>query len=67
MICCTTCNTEYVDFLPSQAHGCAAEVIGKMIYGFYGSIYIDGEAWTFDDIKPEYVKDGIIVINAFTN
>ena len=41
IVTCTCCKTRFEGFAPTQANGCAADIDGDVVVGFYGSAVAD--------------------------
>ena len=60
-VTCTCCESQFEAFAPAQAEGCAADIEGATITGFYGSAVADMRRFIFvDGRQPEHLASGQI-------
>ena len=60
-VTCTCCESQFEAFALSQAEGCAADIEGTTITGFYGSAVADRRRFLFvDGRQPEHLASGQI-------
>ena len=60
-VTCACCSATFEGFSPTQAHDCAADVVGDVVVGFYGSTVADMTRLRFAaGRRPEGLADGQI-------
>lgn len=61
-VTCRTCGTSFESLFgdPEQSHGCAAEVLGRSVRGWYGSAVADMSFFEFSEPVPGRVGQGLI-------
>ena len=60
-VTCTCCESQFEAFAPSQAEGCAADIVGPSIIGFQGSHVADMRRFLFvEGRQPEHLTGGQI-------
>ena len=67
-IICSSCGEKFSEVIgATQASDCSAEIHSGMIFGFYGSVFIDGQRWKILDssrllgpLRNGLPPDGII-------